>query len=408
MQKYRTEIRATLFFALLFMILSRIIWIELRHYPSYETELSAAVRTHLHANGIQCGSNPKKHTNLALAPSYPTRATFMFFSALCQTKHDDLSTTMVRLNRIFLFATVLLAAFVSRFLAGSWLIALLAANIVLSRGALISQLGLVSLEPLMGLAVMMWATCLAHFVRSGSKTSLTIGLSAAVAAATFEPLLWWMIPAPVVVILGGYIVKRLTVWKRSGRSTIAPSAATWNLLTTLTQPVSMWLYAGYRWVKLTALLVVLSFVTAWLISAFSGQHATDPLFDQALVAEQWWRNVLEPVDLHYLLCVIVSFLCLFAPGRRSLPGIVGFSWILFCTMVLALCHVAVLQLIMTSEEPFRWTTSHWTSSRITTWFEPLILTFGFAALYNLTRITGSRLKLNRSLSARTKARYGTD
>lgn len=119
----------------LFMILSRLTWIQVRHYP-------------IEALGF-LGPN---FLNLWTLPSSEVRSW-------------NINTSIV------LF---FLAAHMVRFLTRYWFIALFALTVLMSRGVFLARIGWMSLDLTLSMCVVGWFACLAHHVITASHASLRI------------------------------------------------------------------------------------------------------------------------------------------------------------------------------------------------------------------------------------------
>jgi len=116
----------------LFMILSRLTWMQLRHYPIEMLGFLGPDILNF------------KHLQNSEARSW------------------NINTIIV----LFFFS-----AHAIRFLSGSWITALFATTVLMSRGVLLARVGWCSMDLTLSMLVLAWLTCVAHHLRTASHWS---------------------------------------------------------------------------------------------------------------------------------------------------------------------------------------------------------------------------------------------
>lgn len=214
--------------ALLGMIFMRLIWMQLRTYAFSQDSRAIIALEFLHdrvddrckyahffpegssgPSNAAAGSEARKaESRQGLTRAWLTSVGYAL-EGLFLCRQDWLEDRPVaRLNQWVFTGTVLLAVLMTRFIASNWTVALAVGAMLLSRGSLLSQLGSVSADGMIGLLITAWLAAGAHFLRTGATASL-VGMGGAVAfASVYERSLMFLCMPPVLLLGAGYIWRR--------------------------------------------------------------------------------------------------------------------------------------------------------------------------------------------------------
>lgn len=132
----------------LFMILSRLTWMQLRHYPIEMLGFLGPDILNF------------KHLQIPEARSWNINTIIVLF---------------------------FLSAHAVRFLSGSWLTALVATTVLMSRGVVLARVGWLSMDLTLSMLVVAWLTCLAHYLRTASNWSRYASWPILFAGSVLEP-----------------------------------------------------------------------------------------------------------------------------------------------------------------------------------------------------------------------------
>lgn len=184
----------------LVMLLMRLIWTELRTY-SIETDTRALITARFMSEliyepcarqVIKTYASTKGPVRVDLVPEVGLAGYWFASPALIGVGRylcvDNVFKVkkLITLNQWTFIGTTLLCALLVRFLTGSWTIGLFAAVVLMSRGRLISGIGVIGTENFVSFACTLWFTCIVHFIRTGSLLTLIIGALTVMAGALFD------------------------------------------------------------------------------------------------------------------------------------------------------------------------------------------------------------------------------
>ncbi len=207
MRSYEWKLALSL--SLLFMILMRLVWMDLRSYPPYYPPQNRLVSSQ-NLRADPCLRSFELRQKQALVRSEevwprPSWGESVVYRALvhgsCRLQNFD-EQVFIRYNQGFLISLVFAAALLTRFLCRSWIMALMIAVSLLSRGRLISMNGTISPDLAMGALLLFWAAGLGHFLRSGAAILLLIVQGFALVLASLEPsfLVLFALPAGLILL----------------------------------------------------------------------------------------------------------------------------------------------------------------------------------------------------------------
>jgi hypothetical protein len=208
---------------LLGMILARMVWMQQRNYPivhrvpALATQLKMSVDrpAECSAGGTSELSYPFGKYGEDLRPllgfaewSLVDGLADKYFGILC-SKGGLAPINLTRFNQWLWVGVVLSATLSLRFVSGSWLLPLVAATALMSRGDLMSQIGNLSGSVAEMLATALWYCCMVHFMRSGSVVVYFVGTIAAIFGALFNPVLGFLLLAMPLMLLTGRAAQRI-------------------------------------------------------------------------------------------------------------------------------------------------------------------------------------------------------
>lgn len=428
-------------FILLFMIISRIAWMQLRQY-NIEISTTELVTAHIHKdNGHYTNCTNFDLKKPALDPrlygywySYGLSVQNYVFCQLLNYSASDLKQWQIGT----LLVTIVSAVWLTRFLTSSWLVSLLVGATLLSRGSLLARLGDISSSHYVTLFIMVWLTCSAHFLRTGSLITYTVASFALIISSLFDSICQVLFLAIPIFILTHYLTYRKTFNSpptstikadrvqapdpmldqiHQGLNTKKPATLRQihkgrfkrgGLLKPMNHAFSVWIYYNHRWIKLILFNMLLFLVTYLLQRAIYNNlnlPKTDvefSLLNSSINLEflfSWITTLLNPVDLHYLACLLVIALCCIHSFYFGLFSLSECSWILSIAGML-LVAASFLKSATLAAKFHLYSQEHLiapliqlaTSSKILIWLEPIILTLGIICFYQLSRVLQLRYK----------------
>ena len=388
-------------FALLMMILVRLVWVQARTYPpSGHTQFvlgrSVAPAGCLPAAVDEGGSQSSVH---ALTSVPAARRLWARMSCRGGMFKPEI---VVRNNQYLLFGTVFASVLLVRIAARSWLVALIAGTILLSRGRLIAAVGDTSWEWLFTCLLTFWTANLAHFLRTGVRASLVSLSGWALLLAALDPAFGALGAAVPLALLVIPLLRRLRMFRGAlqARELRHPSGP--GLLRSLDSSFAVWASEAWRWREM----IIVSAALAALIaaSAVALDHsgvAGAIVTARATPPADWWRgwlaSALRLVDLDVCVTLGVLGTAAFLPPTRGLPSFWELVWVvataavLIGTGVLLVDSVAVgpvADWVSISAYPL---VSLSRSSRMLLWLEPALLSLGLVGIFNLGKIANSYL-----------------
>ncbi len=218
--------RSVILFGLVLMVLVRLVWMQLRHYP---ISVDSHIVPSLDLVSARFDGECRSTRPLLRAGVEPVGG-----SLLGQSRHDrviqwwfatpgavllgiasclsDLSPEdfYIKWNQWLLGFTVLGAAFLVRFCTSSWTAAAVAATVLLSRGRFLADIGVVSPKSVLQCLTTLWLAAGAHFFRSGSFLLAIFGILCVIVASLFDgAILTLSLALPAFLLLGFSQRKRL-------------------------------------------------------------------------------------------------------------------------------------------------------------------------------------------------------
>jgi hypothetical protein len=395
---------------LLVMILMRLVWMQLRAYPESYGERAVATLDELSRIAqVDCGAvraappppRPLPDAGVGApnlnAPPRPGPLSAWLASpafagwtlAVCESEPLD-PRLLVRMNQWVFAATVLAAALMARFVAGSWILSLIVAAMLLSRGRLLTDIGTVSPDNLAMLTVTAFLATAAHFVRTGSRLSFAALLALCVLGALVDRSLLALTAGPPALVTLAMLSRKWRLppparWLRSSARAI-PLPQSWTgvlakrragvggkvtgalrwvlgiddaegdappppsessrrgtLVRTLAEPFAAWVANERRWLRIAVISLVTGAFAAALVMLCYGYlvanggtpvAARGVAFDTNQWLSRWliWQR--DRLDLHYALSLSAVALCAALPPAAGLPAFVENAWAAILTFLL--------------------------------------------------------------------------
>jgi len=294
----------------LFMILSRLTWLQLRHYP-------------IEPLGF-------------LSPQV--------------LDFWQLKTTGVRTWNInTIIVLFFLAAHMIRILSRSWISALFAATVLMSRGVVLARVGWHSMDLSLSLIAVAWLTFLAHYLRTASHLSRVASWLLLFGGSVLEPSF-------AALALAMPLYRFALSFKSSNlNSQNLPRA---SLLGTLPLTYREWLRAQTHPNRDSFLDLVVFLGILVFIIGFRSQY---PVYQAAQTLSSF-------LDLHYIVSVLLILVCAIY-GWKKQDHLLDFQSLFLSIFILWLIGAGVESMLGLR---------HFSIKAILLWLEPVVLCLGIA------------------------------
>lgn len=345
---------------------------------------------------------------------------------------------IIQSQQLWWIGTVTLAALTVRFLSGSWLLPLITAATLMSRGSLINEIGRISPNEVIFFCVMLWLASTVHFLRTGSGISLAFSTIAGIGATLTETsLVSLLITLPLGLGLGyiirrrlaGPIIRRFKAERRTNHKQILepqtddiaslsvnfirklfrldelPSISAdrtqsklverGSLLRTIELPFALWIFQKKRWARVLFLQLLTAFIliTIGLLNWDPLPWNQMSLFSLSTWMHHEWILLGHPLDLHFVISLVVIILCAIQPPSEGILCFFEVAWILLISLLLTTVIGLALDyydwqrlvdsgLLAPNDNPVRWLRG----IHLLVWLEPAIIGFAIAGMFNLLKI----------------------
>jgi hypothetical protein len=404
------EVKAGLMLALLFMILMRLVWMDLRSYTiSYAPE-----NRRLAVDVCLKGKGANKVVTLG-RPGWMDSLPYRQMLHMSCRGSTFSESSFVRYNQGLLLFTVVCCMLMTRIVTRSWLIGLFVGMALLSRGRLITLNGEISGDHLIMAGLAAWCLTIAHWLRSGSRLVLGMQFIAVFWLILLEFSFAWLLIAVFLFLVfassrsfpNPFHIEESdyeSPWTKiqSFFRLEKPSLLRMKSLVGeggLFRPIygSMELYlrdpehrrrVQREWAIGSAAVMVCAFISLLFREAPMELH---PSFLSWSAQKAWLRLWILELDRDLLLSIIMLLFCL-RHVSYWLPGLNGLA--ILCVLGFGFTTLGL------------WTLDHlspmggWLAADQFLWWEPIFLTFGILGSYHLlisafTRI-GRFARLSRS------------
>lgn len=422
-------------FILLMMALMRLIWIQLRDYPPAVTPRNAIAIESLPLHSFQeCKVRHLTEDDqdyifdvlLAEQREWLLSPGFAYLvNESCKSKKLSFNE-FVTINRNIFSLIIFIAALASRFLAGGWMMSLITAVALLSRGRMITSIGSVSSELLTALCISAFFLFLIHFVRTGSKISMIFTIACNLAAGICEPSLYLIcIGIPLIIISWRSVLLAPTAHIRDENiesDTSISSFIIWRKLSSrlgmhrfskfyrgsekesvrfvapLTLPISTWILFERRWIVYTLLASIGSIIVLVLGTKISGiiQIIEGIRPDEFMTGVHratiylWLNEVYSTIDIDLICSLITISIGAFSPKDKCLPGysdVCNVTLLIFSITILGSLSLDFLDLIFLKSMNYQlnWMDDN-RATKIFAWFEPIFITIGIVGILNIINL----------------------
>lgn len=404
---------------LLFMILSRITWTQLREFDFIPS--SRAVSTYELMNyGEPLKCLKKSELNQLYKPQKMEHyimkndsidfhlwnfdlMTYYMIKYLCFSENP--STEFIAWQGLMLYIIVLSCLLLIRTITSSWILSLVGAATLLSRGALIERIGFISDN--LSLTAFLTLAIVAQY--NFHKTGSWYGLFAFVISVALCSLINLSFFFLFLITFIVYLIKYISIKgkpdskiQNSLKKLGALSASPFSLLPV---PFKIWMIYKNNFRKTYTLLfvsfLVVSIFCFFLVtpmklptSLIEGRSNLDHLNLGSIGSfiMEWYSSFHRPLDLHYMTCISLLFLwgfsCRDIPFARYKPLL---QWILINFLTLNLGFLLLQYYKLSHMSAF---TSHATlnllieenANQVLQWFEPLVISLGLISFFELIKL----------------------
>jgi hypothetical protein len=425
-----SEFKSALIVTLLSMILLRLVWMDLRSYViTY-----APQNRYAFDRSETSGSCRRSFSLRQLGPEKPSQGSWerpgwadarlyqVLVLASCRNGvfHE---AGFVRYNQGLLIACLVFCVLLTRVMARSWVVGLIVAVALLSRGRLIAANGQISGDAMIAVGFAFWAMCIGHWLRSGSWWVYLVSYGVVAALMTLDPGAALIGFAPPLVLAAWRPILRrkqerlpeaaepisrdVKLWKRWGEFLNlslgpAPDAPLSGGLfrplpdgirSLVGQPRFQMALKNVTGLGFIILLLVL--IVQFALRKY-GPLPLQPLSGTAI--RMWVHDFLSPLDRDSGLGIMMMVLALswrsrWLPYLRPLVNLVGLA------IILSALGAGIMDLIYLPLPAERL----WQGTRILILWEPVLMTLGMLAFYQMILSLLARLDRIPSLTRFLKA-----
>lgn len=397
------EVKAAVILAFLFMILMRLVWMDMRSYVIvYAPENHRSV-----FDGAVCQKDPWQLAKTASPTERPGPGnSYLYQLMLSQSCRGNVFSegSFVRYNQGFLVLTVLGCMILARITTRSWILALFVGLALFSRGRLIASSGQISGDHLIMFGVTLWAMFIGHWIRSGSRIIL---------AGIFLSLVWLVelelsfLPLTLIPLIYALTVRTDRFEQRKVvKDTILfwPSLQRFlelqnfhnagegreggGIFKPLPQTVSKPLRDDQifsRFLKDYRIGTAILILTAVVFAIFKDTFHKHVVW-QGSGLKLWSQLFLMPFDRDILLSLIAIASAL-AIHTFVLPALRGINYSIVLGVLLSALGVFIVDHIYLPVEA----TGFWMAAQVILWWEPLILGLGVLGFYHCLITLANRL-----------------
>ncbi|MBF0440610.1 MAG: hypothetical protein HQK54_01775 [Oligoflexales bacterium] len=205
------------------MILTRLIWINLRSYPVI-VDLRSLVSFEQIDNSERLSCKiPASilsiwHNYTPIKPPFKEGGDFKFawlespgfrYFCILGCRNGQLNPdVLIRKNQWILITTILFTVLMARMMTSSWIIALIVGASLLSRGRLIAAIGQLSIQNLFMFLMTVWMTFSIHFFKTASKVTFIFSYGVMILLGFYDISAWFLSLIIPFCIVFTYIFKK--------------------------------------------------------------------------------------------------------------------------------------------------------------------------------------------------------
>ena len=306
------------------MILSRLVWMQLRSYniaPSFDHRLALHYLTFSGQGGCtneeklddifsQGGKNQEFSQDSSNFLWFIQPFSILNMSLLCKVKNPR--NFIVFSHWSYIVLIILASLFLSRFLSGSWFLAIVVGTALMSRGAILARIGSLSEILPSSTLFIFWITCVIHYMRTLSSISLYSGMLLIILGTSINgSFILLSLCLPLFCLHAKNTKSRQTPGIKQKKC-----AETRGIFKAIRIPFSHWIRSNNSNIRIgfqysTLLLALMISKILFNLFSFSNSFNHINLFAKNLIPaldinriityhKIWVSNILQPVDLHYL------------------------------------------------------------------------------------------------------------
>jgi hypothetical protein len=421
-----SELKSALILTLLCMILLRLVWMDLRSYViTY-----APQNRYAFDRSEASGSCRRSFSLRQIGPDRPAEGSWerpgwadakLYQSLVLASCRNGVfyEAGFVRYNQGLLIACLVFCVLLTRIMARSWVVGLIIAVALLSRGRLISANGQISADALMAAGFALWALCLAHWLRSGSWWMYLASFVIVAGLMSLDPGTALMGLGPLLVLsVWRFILQRrakralpaadplmhgpidddsrdIKLWNRWGdllNLSLGPkpdAPLSGGIFRPLPDGVRPLMYQKrFLWNLRTSNVLGAMILAIVLIVQFIMSKFGSPAFQSLSLSQifNWFQYYISPLDRDlglglFMMLMALSWRSRWLPFLRPLVNLVGLS------IILSSLGTALLDWIYLPEHADRL----WQGPRLLMIWEPVLMTLGMLAFYQMILSLLSRL-----------------
>lgn len=386
------EVKAAMIMALLFMILMRLVWMDMRSYVIvYAPENHSSV-----ADGAACQkeswAGPSETSG---RPNWGN--SLLYRTLLKQSCRGGIFSegSFVRYNQGLLVLTVLACMIVARILTRSWIIALVVGLALFSRGRLIASSGQISGDHMIMFGLSLWAMFMAHWIRSGSRLILASVYLATLWLVELEfsfiflalvPLIYALVVRSKRLRADPSVQDPLLFWPRvqafmalENINLAAPEQPTGGIFRPLAKTFAIPLREGRVFRKflkdmgIANVILLASLLALAIYKGYWGLRVVWQMRKLSLWAQLWAM----PIDRDIILSTVAILIAIFV-SSFVLPALRGLNLSVLLGLGLSTFGILIVDHIYLPAEA----TGYWLAPQAILWWEPLVLSLGVLGFYH--------------------------
>ncbi len=397
------EVKAAVILAFLFLILMRLVWMDMRSYVIvYAPENHRSVY-----DSSFCHKDHWTQESPSRATARPSwGSSLLYRNLLKQSCRNGIFSegSFIRYNQGLLVISILACMVLARITTRSWVLALIVGLALLSRGRLIASSGQISGDHLIMFGISMWAMFVGHWIRSGSRIILACIYVSLIWLIELEPAFLLLALIPLIYAFSvrteriqarKVVMDKILFWPSLQRflelenfHTVNQDVKVGGIFRPLAQTFSIPLRDDriFRrflndYIRLCVLLIV-----SYLLFSYLKNHWHLSLGWNTARSKLWSQLFLMPIDRDLILSFTAIASALAIP-TFVLPALRGLSYSIALGLGLTALGVYLVDHIYLPVEA----TGFWMASQVILWWEPLILGLGVLGFYHCLITASNRL-----------------
>lgn len=417
---FRKRLNFSFMIIILFMILSRLVWMQLRTYElKWSQSLISAHATLTHKKSSVCKNITAirkdfslENYELYIAPEATDRTLqrpyLWAMKYLCHSSQPYQS--FMNWQWLMVVLIILSSVFLSRILTSSWLISLLVGATLLSRGSLLAQIGLFSGELTITCMISCLLCCVVHFLRTGSSPGVLVSCFILLAGSALSPVFLFI--SLTILIYLPFKFRDFSPPDQRGVSQAARLFRHKKIFGPIQSPFRTWVVQDMNSTYLLGLWGALS-ILSFLIYCGSLQAGFDEISGSFLnhlnmlptiselpiTLRQWGYLTFVSWDLHYSVSVIFIIVAGWTAIRKGHWALKETLYVFgFLSLALAMLSILTSPFLLSPVDKnflLPGTQPYFPRPDLiyfANWLEPAILTLGIVCLYHMLKKSPGDLK----------------